>query len=324
MRYLTGYVLAPDKPDRLLSTRTQVQAREPVLPVSCFGTPATRNLSPSLSFPALGGLGAYPMNSSLQRLVRREWWLWFSTVVVTILSGIALLLSIFPALFAHTNHFYEVNAAQTRWAAFDLLLLFNAWMVYRQWLFRRSRRELRQPEGSLDASASAGASSAQDAFRMDSATGLCTRASFEHLLGKEVARARRHKVPLSLAAIHIDDFAQFTQRFGRNAGEVVIKELANRLKKASRGTDFAVRLESDALVLALPECSLNEAKRVFDRLGALEMDVSGEDVTLAYSIGWIDYEPGEVPADLIRRAESVLQLYKTAGTAHTPSAVSSY
>ncbi len=255
------------------------------------------------------------MQTSLQRLARREWWLWFSSILVTALAGVVLLLSAFRSLFSAASHFYEISAAQARWSAFALLLLFNAWMIYRLWSFRRSGRELRGRESSAEAPLISADAAPQDSFRIDPATALCTRASFEYLLGKEVARSRRRKSPLSLVAIQLDDFAQFSQRFGAAAGETVIKEFSVRLRKASRGVDFGVRLETDGFLLALPECGLNDAKRVLDRLGNVEMEVSGEDVTLTHSVGWIDYNPGEVPSELIRRAENVLQLYKKAGRA---------
>jgi two-component system cell cycle response regulator len=141
---------------------------------------------------------------------------------------------------------------------------------------------------------------------------LYSRASVEQWLGKEVARARRHNIPLTLVALHLDEFAQLNQRYGSAAGDVILKEFANRLRKASRGTDFGVRLGSDDFVLVLPECSLTDAKIVSDRLGNLEMKCSGQDITLTYSVGWIDYKPGEVPSDLFKRAADVLQLYKSA------------
>ena len=253
------------------------------------------------------------MPTSLDRIARREWRLWFSAIVTTLIAGAVLLLSAFHSLFLRSDHFYEITAPQARKAAFELLLLFNAWMLYRQWSFRRAGRELRSPQSSefaqLNDHTNSGEAAPQDSFRIDSATGLCTRASFEYLLGKEVARSRRHKLPLSLVAIQLDDFAQFSQRFGAAATDQVVKEFANRVRRASRGADFAVRLESDAFLLALAECGLNDGKRVLDRLGDLEIEISGEDVTLTQSVSWIDYKPGEVPSDLIRRAEQVLHLY---------------
>lgn len=258
---------------------------------------------------AAPNLGHHPMQTSLERLARREWRLWFSAIVTTLLAAVILLLSVFHSLFTHTAHFYEITAAQARLAAFELLLLFDGWMIYRQWGYRCAAKELRsQPVGG-DPQLNSPAAAPQDSFRLDPSTGLCTRASFEYLLGKEVARSRRRKSALSLVAIQIDDFAPFSRRFGAASADVVVKEFSIRLRKASRGVDFAVRLQPDGFLLALPECSLNDAKRVLDRLGDLELEVSGEDVTLTHSIGWIDYKPGEVPSDLIRRAEEVLHLY---------------
>lgn len=256
--------------------------------------------------------GLLPMQTSLDRLSRREWRLWFSAMVTTLLAGVVLTLTAFHSLFPHATHIYEITPAQARLAAFELLLLFNAWMIYRLWSFRRAGRELRALQNSDDALLNPADAAPQDSFRIDPATGLCTRASFEYLLGKEVARARRQKSPLSIGAIQLDDFAQFSERFGAAAADAVVREFANRLRRASRGADFAVRVQSDGFLLALPECSLNDAKRVLDRFGDLDMEVSGEEVALTHSTGWIDYKPGEVPSDLIRRATEVLRLYSRA------------
>lgn len=256
------------------------------------------------------------METGFRRLARREWWLWFFSITVTTLAAAAVVLSLFPRLFAHTDRFYELTAAQARCASFGFLLLFNVWMIYRHWAFRRLRRALRDDEDSGTQS-KANAAESHDSFRIDPATGFCTRASFERMLGKQIAGSRRSKSPLSLVAIHIDDFVQFGQRFGTAAAEGVVEEFANRMKKASRGVDFAVRLESDGFLLVLPECSLNDTKHVLDRLGDLEMDVSGEDVLLTHSVVGINYKPGDVPSDLIGRAEQVLQLYKRASKTST-------
>jgi diguanylate cyclase (GGDEF)-like protein len=248
------------------------------------------------------------MESGLERLGRREWWLWLSALVVTTLSGIVFLLSCFSSLFLHSDHFYEIRSDQARWGLLNLLLLFNAWMVYRQWSFRRLRRQLTEPTGEPQVSSE----EVYDPSRMDPVTGLYTRASAEQRLGKEVARARRHNIPLSLIALHLDDFVELNQRYGQTASDLILKEFANRVRKASRGTDFGVRLGSEAFLLVLPECSLRDAKIVSDRLATLEMKCSGQDIALTCSIGWIDYQPGEVPSDLIKRAENVLQLYRKA------------
>jgi len=247
------------------------------------------------------------MESELRQLGRCEWWLWFSALAVTVLSGIVLLLTSFHSLFLHHEHFFEIRSDQARWAILSLLLVFNVWLVQRQWVFRRQRRRL--TERTEDTQSTVEGS---DPMRMDAVTGLYTRASVEQSLGREVARAKRHNLPLSLVALHLDDFAELSKHHGSDAGARILKEFANRLRKASRGCDLCVRLGDDDFLVILPECSLSDAKLVSDRLGTLEMKCAGQDVTVNCSVGWIDYKRGEVPSDLFKRARDVLQLYKAA------------
>jgi diguanylate cyclase (GGDEF)-like protein len=246
--------------------------------------------------------------SSLRRLGRREWWLWLSALAVTTLSALGLLLASFPSLFRHSDHFYEIRSDQAARGIVSLLLLFNAWLVYRLWFFRRLRRQ--GSEQSADSEWDT--DEVLDPSALDPATGLYTRASVEPHVGKEIIRARRQKTPLGLIAIHLDDLTQLTERYGAATGELVLKEFAWRLKKACRGSDFVVRLGGDDFLLVLPECSSSEVKLILDRLGTVEINCSGENIPLTYSAGRIEYQPGESPGDLIKRAGLMLQLYKKA------------
>ena len=247
------------------------------------------------------------MASELQRVERSEWWLWFWTFAATVLSTTGLFLSFFRRLFLHKEHFYEITSDQARWGLLSLLLLFNGWLLYRQWLFRRARKQADAQSERADA-----AEANQDPAQMDALTGLYTRAAADQRLGKEVARARRRNLPLSIVALHLDDLGEITQRFGKDASDKLVAEFANRLRKASRGCDFCVRLGKDDFLVILPECSLGGAKRVSDRVGSVSIKAAGEEMSVNYSVGWIDYKPGEVPSDLFKRAGDVLRLYKDA------------
>ena len=251
---------------------------------------------------------AQQAESGLRQLARREWWLWFSAFFVATLSALAFVLSSFPSLFRHREHFYEIRSDQARWAILCLLLLFNGWMLYRQWSFRRQRKQL----SGQNAGAEAHPRQVSGSSGFDPVTGLHTRAFIEQQLGKEIARARRQNTALSLATVHLDEFAEINKRYGQSAMEEALKELARRLKKACRGSDFAARLASDDFLLVLPECNLAEVKSVLNRLGALELVSSGRRITLAYTTGWVDYQPGDLPADLLKRASQLLHLYESA------------
>ena len=251
---------------------------------------------------------AQQAESSLRQLGRSEWWLWLSALLVSVLSATALVLTAIPSYFRHSEHFYEIRSDQARWGILCLVLLFNGWLVYRQWTFRRRRREL-SPD---DAGRELLIGQVPESSSIDAVTGLHTRAFIEQQLGKEIARAKRQNSSLSLATIHLDEFAEIIKRYGPSATDAALKELARRLKKACRGSDFAVRLANDDFLLVLPECGLGEVKTVLNRLGSLEMVCSGRKVDLAYTTGWVDYQPGDLPSDLLKRATQLLHLYENA------------
>ncbi len=259
----------------------------------------------------LEGSGAFRVQQgqpTLRQLARREWWLWVSASLVATLSAVAFVLTSFPSLFRHREHFYEMSPEQARWAILCLLLLFNGWMLYREWFFRRWKKRL----SGENAEAEAQPGQIFDPSGIDPVTGLHTRGFIEQQLGKEIARARRQNTALSLATIHLDEFTEVTKRHGLSATDAALKELARRMKKACRGSDFPARLAEDDFLLVLPECNLGEVKSVLNRIGALEVVCSGRRINVAYTTGFVDYQPGDMPGDLLKRAAQLLHLYENA------------
>jgi len=249
---------------------------------------------------------AQQTESGLRQVKRNEWWLWFFAILITLLSATALALTTNPAYFRYSEHFYEIRPDQARWGVLCLLLLFNGWQVYRQWTFRRLRRALSPDSAGKEATNGL----ISDLAGTDAITGLHTRGFIEQQLGKEIARAKRMDTSLTLATIHLDGFDLLTQRYGISITTAALKELGQRLKKACRGSDFAVRLSNDDFLLVLPECSVSEAGTVLKRIGSLEMICTGRRVDLVYSTGTVDWRPGDMPSDLLKRATEVLHLYE--------------
>jgi len=268
-----------------------------------------RNAKPSPSpLQGVPVVHVQQVDSHLSQLGRREWWLWLSALLVTTLAAAAFLLSSFPSFFQHNDHFYELRSDQVRWGVMCLLLLFNSWLLYRHWSFRRLRRQLT----AQSASSALHTGQILDPNSLDPATGLYTRGFIEHQLGKEIARAKRQNSSLSLATIHIDEFDELSKRYGLSATDAALKELARRLKKACRGSDFAVRWATDDFLLMLPECNAGEVELVLRRLGPVELTCLGRRINLTYTTGWVDYQPGDLPSDLLKRASQILHLYESA------------
>src|SRR5260370_34836772 len=81
----------------------------------------------------LEGSGAFRVQQgqpTLRQLARREWWLWVSASLVATLSAVAFVLTSFPSLFRHREHFYEMSPEQAHSAVLCLRLLFNSWRRY--------------------------------------------------------------------------------------------------------------------------------------------------------------------------------------------------
>lgn len=255
-----------------------------------------------------GAFRALQNETELRHLARSEWWLWFFACTVTLLATSALVLSFLPFLFRKANHFYEIRPDQAQWGTASLVVVFNAWLVYRQWSFRRRRKQLTAQNPLPERNGG----EISDVSGFDPVTGLYTRASIDQQLGKEIGRARRENTSLSVATVHIEEFAQVTQRYGKATIDSLLKEFARRLKKAIRGTDFAVRLGSGDFLLILTDCTLGEVKHILNRVGPLEIVSAGEKTAIPYATGWVDYQPGELPSDLIKRATQILHLYENA------------
>ncbi len=256
-------------------------------------------------------LGSQNVEANLRRLGRREVWLWSTTFAGILLSAVAFALLAVPTLFRPDNPFFRVDPEITTRGLMGLVLLLNANAVHRQWFFRRLRRRLtQQPVGWLDSSEQAVES--YDPTALDPVTGLCNRSFAEQWLTKQIAYARRAGEPLTLLVLGLEDFGQVNDQYGNSYADHALQEFARRLKKASRGCDLAVRMGADEFLIALPGCGVVAAKKVLDRLGPVEINCDGTSLTLAYSAAWIDYQPGESPAELLARADQMLQLYKKA------------
>jgi diguanylate cyclase (GGDEF)-like protein/PAS domain S-box-containing protein len=97
----------------------------------------------------------------------------------------------------------------------------------------------------------------------DHLTGALNRTGLHDLLGVLAAAGR----PLALAFCDLDGFKQVNDRFGHQTGDVVLVDVASRLRRASRPPDALARLGGDEFVVVLPGVADTElAGRLAERL----------------------------------------------------------
>ena len=248
----------------------------------------------------------------LHHLDRRQWWLWSTTVAVILLLTHAVASFAFPAMLSRDESSYSFYLNQAVRALVGLVLVFSVYLIYQQHQLTRIRHEVADQMQSL-AKVESLASEVYKLAALDQLTGLYNRRSGEQRLAQEISRAQRHGRPLTVLLMDLDGLKQVNDRFGHAAGDTVLKGFADRLQRAIRGSDLAVRLGGDEFMALLPECRSEEVRHVLGRLEGMEFEFDSEKLCLQYSRGWTDYAAGETPQELLKRADQALYENKRAG-----------
>jgi diguanylate cyclase (GGDEF)-like protein len=121
---------------------------------------------------------------------------------------------------------------------------------------------------------------------LDTLTGLANRRRFRVALSREVERWRRYGVPCSLLLLDIDFMKRINDTYGHPAGDLVLREVAGTLSKASRDNDTAARLGGEEFALLCANVGATQAEFAANRLRAILAEQQIEGVgNITVSIG---------------------------------------
>jgi len=264
--------------------------------------------------PTFGGAEIPPeqIRNNLRHLDRRQWWLWSTTFAVILLLTVAVASFAFPALLSREQATYSFYLNQAVRSLVGLVLVSSVYLIYQQHLLSKLRNQLADQINSL-AKVESLASEVYKLAALDQLTGLYNRRSGEQRLSQEMSRAQRHGRPLTVLLMDLDGLKLVNDKHGHAAGDTLLKGFADRLQRAIRGSDLAVRLGGDEFMALLPECRAEEVRHVLARIEGLEFEFNDEKVSLHFSRGWTDYKAGETPQELLDRADQELYANKRAG-----------
>ena len=128
-----------------------------------------------------------------------------------------------------------------------------------------------------------------DAANHDAMTGLHNRRFLFDAGTRLYVECRRSEQPVPVALIDVDRFKQVNDHYGHEAGDLVIKNLAEDLVTACGSGVLAVRLGGDEFCMLMPGCEIEEAKSccaaVYSRFRARAHVFGGERVDVTLSIG---------------------------------------
>ena len=253
--------------------------------------------------------GAAQIRSNLQKLERRDLWVWGNAVLIILALSFAVFsLSWF---LAGKKTFLGLDENFAVRVLLALVLVFTGLIIFQHLSFRRLQRELAEQQIQAEV------------FRrlamFDPLTGRYNRRFAEQRLKAEIARSERKGHALIVVLIDLNDFKQINDTYGHQTGDTVLKEFAKRLNRATRGSDLAARWGGDEFMMLLVDCEPAQLPSILGRLEGFSVEAHGRELPVALAVGWKSYKAGEQMSDLLEAADRMLYLNKGAAKKQEPA-----
>jgi diguanylate cyclase (GGDEF)-like protein len=151
----------------------------------------------------------------------------------------------------------------------------------------------------------------------DPLTGAGNRIALDSTLRREIELAKRHRSPLSLLLIDVDDFKNINDKLGHKTGDLVLKDLVKVLVEVNRQTDLSFRYGGEEFVVLLNETTIQGALVIAQRLRQAiednEIEFAGDQLGITVSIGATALKHSDNKDSFFRRADKALYQAKDAG-----------
>lgn len=159
---------------------------------------------------------------------------------------------------------------------------------------------------------------AQHQASHDALTGLANRILFRQMANQQVAIASRTGKPFSVLYIDLDGFKGVNDTYGHGIGDLLLQEVARRLKKMMRESDIVARLGGDEFAVILVDADAEDAMQVGSKMiASISAPYLLDTVvvtTISASIGISAFPvSGTDVATLLERADTAMYAAKAQG-----------
>lgn len=153
---------------------------------------------------------------------------------------------------------------------------------------------------------------------MDELTGLANRRMFFDRLHLALANAHRHHHTLAVLFLDLDLFKRINDTLGHQAGDLALKEVAQRLQTTLREGESVARIGGDEFTILIPEVSSCKSLQILAQriISQLErpLQLLGQEIFLTTSIGMSLYpKDGHNAELLVKHADVAMYQAKSAG-----------
>ena len=154
---------------------------------------------------------------------------------------------------------------------------------------------------------------------VDGLTDLYNHRYFQESLKQQMETAKRYGTSVSLIIVDIDFFKKFNDTYGHQAGDAVLRQVAQVLKKNVRTSDIVCRYGGEEMSIILPNTNNTEARINAERIckavaeKPFKLNATDEShVTISLGVATFPKD-GEIPKDLIETADKGLYRAKENG-----------
>lgn len=153
----------------------------------------------------------------------------------------------------------------------------------------------------------------------DGLTNLYNHRFFQEQMLINIENAKRYENPFSLILIDIDFFKKFNDTYGHQAGDAVLKQVAEQIKKSVRSTDIVCRYGGEEMSVILTNTGKEEAiitaQKICDSIATKPFKLSNtleRNVTISLGVSTFP-QNGQTPTELIEHADKGLYVAKENG-----------
>jgi diguanylate cyclase (GGDEF)-like protein len=152
----------------------------------------------------------------------------------------------------------------------------------------------------------------------DGLTGLNNHRTFQEQLTMEAERSRRYARVFSLLLMDIDHFKSFNDTYGHPVGDLVLKEIANCIRRSIRINDIPARYGGEEFVVILPEsndqAAMITAERIRTTVESAVIRAADKDLRVTISLGCATFPQHSTDkAELIKFSDTALYFSKESG-----------